>query len=39
MIPQALALDSSSSIDEVEKWRQWVLAQADRIDAAIGQRS
>ncbi len=28
--------DGSSSIEEVEQWSQWALAQADRIDPAIG---
>jgi hypothetical protein len=37
-IRQAQALDSSSSIDEVEQWSQWALAQADRIDPAVGGR-
>jgi hypothetical protein len=27
-----------SSIEEFEKWRQWALAQADRIDPALGGR-
>jgi len=30
--------DRSSSIDELERWSQWALAQADRIDPAIGER-
>jgi len=30
--------DSSSSMDEVEQWSKWALAQADRIDPAIGGR-
>jgi hypothetical protein len=37
-IRQAQALDSSSSINDVEQWSQWALAQADRIDPAISQR-
>jgi hypothetical protein len=37
-IRQARALDSSSSIDELKQWSQWALAQADRIDPAIGQK-
>lgn len=34
----AMARDSSSSMDEVEQWSKWALAQADRIDPAIGGR-
>jgi hypothetical protein len=30
--------DRSSPIDELERWSQWALAQADRIDPAIGGR-
>lgn len=30
--------DSSSSMDEVEQWGKWALAQANRIDPAIGGR-
>ncbi len=30
--------DKSSSIGELERWCQWALAQADRIDPAIGGR-
>jgi hypothetical protein len=30
--------DRSSSMDEFERWSQWALAQADRIDPAIGGR-
>jgi hypothetical protein len=30
--------DSSSSIEEIEQRSQWALAQADRIDPAIGGR-
>jgi hypothetical protein len=37
-IRQARALDDSYSIDEIEQWSQWALAEADRIDPAIGQR-
>jgi len=36
-IRQARALDGSS-IEEVEQWSQWALAQADRIDPALSQR-
>lgn len=32
------ARESASSPDEVEQWSQWALAQADRIDPAIGGR-
>jgi hypothetical protein len=32
----AQAHDGSSSPEEVEQWSQWALAQADRIDPAIG---
>ncbi|MGB0010650.1 MAG: hypothetical protein WBQ03_03530 [Candidatus Sulfotelmatobacter sp.] len=31
-----LSLDGSASIEEVEQWSQWALAQGDRIDPAIG---
>jgi hypothetical protein len=37
VIRLAMSRDSSSSIDEVEKWCKWALAQADRIDPAIGR--
>ena len=37
-IRQAQELNIASSIDEVEQWSHWALAQADRIDPAIGQR-
>ena len=33
-IRQALARDGSTSIETVEQWSQWALAQADRIDPA-----
>lgn len=36
-IRQARALDGSS-IEEVEQWSQWALAQPDRIDPALSQR-
>jgi hypothetical protein len=36
-IRQANALDGSS-IEEVEQWSKWALAQADRLDPALGQR-
>ena len=36
-IRQAQALDGSS-IEEVEQWSQWALAQADRIDPALSQK-
>ena len=32
------ARESASSPNEVEQWSQWALAQADRIDPAIGGR-
>jgi hypothetical protein len=38
VIRGAKASDSSSPMDEVEEWSKWVLAQADRIDPAIGGR-
>ena len=38
VIRLAMARDNSSSMDEVEKWSNWALAQADRIDPAIGER-
>jgi hypothetical protein len=38
VIRLAMARDSSASMDEVEKWSKWALAQADRIDPAIGER-
>jgi hypothetical protein len=38
VIRLAMARDSSSSTDEVEQWSKWALAQADRIDPAIGAR-
>ena len=31
-----LSPDGSSSIEEVEQWSQWALAEADRIDPAVG---
>jgi hypothetical protein len=34
----ARAFESSSSPEEVEKWSQWALTQADMIDPAIGER-
>ena len=34
----AQALESSSLPEAVEKWSQWALTQADRIDPAIGER-
>jgi hypothetical protein len=37
VIRLAMSRDSSSSIDEVDKWCKWALAQADRIDPAIGR--
>jgi hypothetical protein len=37
-IRQALARDGSGSSEEVEKWSQWALSQADRIDPAVGGR-
>jgi hypothetical protein len=37
-IRSAKARDSSSSMDEAEQWSKWALAQADRIDPAIGGR-
>jgi hypothetical protein len=37
VIRLAMARDSSSSMDEVEQWSKWALAQADRIDPAIGR--
>jgi hypothetical protein len=38
VIRLAMARDSCSCIDEVEQWSKWALAQADRIDPAIGGR-
>jgi hypothetical protein len=38
VIRLAMARDSSSSMDEVEQWSKWALAQADRIDPAVGGR-
>jgi hypothetical protein len=38
VIRSATARDSSASMDEVEKWSEWALAQADRIDSAIDGR-
>jgi hypothetical protein len=38
VIRLAMARDSSSSMEEVEEWSKWALAQADRIDPAIGAR-
>jgi hypothetical protein len=38
VIRSAMARDNSSSMDEVEQWSKWALAQADRIDPAIGAR-
>jgi len=35
-IRRTLARDGSSSSEEVEKWSQWALSQADRIDPAVG---
>jgi len=32
------ALNTTSSMDEMERWRQWALAQAERIDPATGGR-
>jgi hypothetical protein len=32
------ASDSSSSMDKIEQWSKWALAEADRIDPAIGGR-
>lgn len=37
VIRLAMSRDSSSSIDEVDKWCKWALAQADRSDPAIGR--
>jgi hypothetical protein len=34
-IRQTLSLDQSHSIEELEQWSQWALAQADRTDPAI----
>lgn len=38
VIRLAMARDSSSSMDDFEQWSEWALAQADRIDPAIGGR-
>jgi hypothetical protein len=38
VIRLAMARNNSSSMDEVERWSKWALAQADRIDPAIGGR-
>jgi hypothetical protein len=38
VIRLAMARDGSSSMDEVEQWSKWALAQADRIDPAVGGR-
>jgi hypothetical protein len=38
VIRLAMARDDSSSTDEIEQWSKWALAQADRIDPAIGGR-
>jgi hypothetical protein len=38
VIRLAMARDSSSSMDEIEQWSEWALAQADRIDPAVGGR-
>jgi hypothetical protein len=38
VIRLAMARDNSSSTDDVEQWSKWALAQADRIDPAIGGR-
>ena len=38
VIRLAMARDSSSLMDEVEQWSEWALAQANRIDPAIGGR-
>ena len=35
-IRRSLARDGSSSSEEVEKWSEWALSQADRIDPAVG---
>jgi hypothetical protein len=35
-IKLTLTRDGSSSCEEVEQWSQWALAQADRIDPAVG---
>jgi hypothetical protein len=34
----ALSRGQSSPIEEVEQWSQWALAQADRIDPAVGRK-
>jgi hypothetical protein len=38
VIRSMMARDSSSSMDEVEQWSKWALAQADRVDPAIDGR-
>jgi len=38
VIRLTMARDSSCSMDEVKQWSEWALAQADRIDPAIGGR-
>jgi hypothetical protein len=38
VIRLAMARDNSPSMDKVEQWSKWALAQADRIDPAIGGR-
>jgi hypothetical protein len=35
-IRSSQACDGSSATDEFERWKQWALAQADRIDPALG---
>jgi 23S rRNA pseudoU1915 N3-methylase RlmH len=38
VIRSAMARDSSSFMEELEQWSKWALAQADRIDPAVGGR-
>jgi hypothetical protein len=38
VIRSVKADDNSTSVDQIEKWSKWALAQADRIDPALGER-